>query len=83
MSQRLSQINCLMYHEGRCGHPSAKGFFGGRSCVLQAGDPRVTECAVKVEHGRPAPTPAPPPKKPNGPANEILEARFPGFWGSD
>ncbi len=81
MSQRLSQINCLMYHEGRCGHPSAKGFFGGRSCVLQAGDPLVTECAVKVEHVRPAP--APPPKKPNGPADEFIAARFPGFWGSD
>lgn len=58
-------INCLMYSNGKCGHPCARGWFRGKACVLDSGDPRVTQCAVRVEAVRPQPPPAPPPRNPN------------------
>jgi hypothetical protein len=67
MIHKSPHINCLMYSNGRCGHPSAKGLWGQKPCVLDMLDPRINQCAVQVAQARPSPSPMPPCKPPCNP----------------
>lgn len=60
---KAPQINCVLFHDGRCSHASARNFLGGcKPCILMPfADPRIGGCRVQIVIQRPT---VPPPAHP-------------------
>lgn len=56
------RINCRDYYEGVCSHPSARGLFSQKPCILIGTDSRPSACRYQTKHCSAAPPSCPPPK---------------------
>ena len=63
MPQKLPNVNCQCFKDGKCLHQAApRAWFGPSACVLsQKSDPRITACALRYPYTRSDGKPLPPP----------------------